>query len=408
MTTTLERKTPQIAWAAAATVLLAGVVYSFLLGLELRYYDEKDYLHLAHGLVELGRYTWDGTTPTTGRPPGYPFFLAAGVTAGAGIQALRIMNFFCFAASILLLYRLTSRLGGPLAGAIAAVLAMIYPVFFYTAGTLYPQTLASTLLLSVLVLVDRVDRPPSLLHAAAAGLAFGVLIVTVPTFVFSLLVVGVWLLFTHRKHALPACAVGLAVVLLVLGSWQLRNYRATGKFIFVSTNSGVNLLLGNSENTRSDSGVNVDLEHYSKAVRGRSEYERDRFFRDSAIRWIAEHPTAAAKLYVAKWLHYFSYRDNLATKPESGRLRELVMLLSYGPLLLFAVLRIGLRRKLPIQRDEQLLIALFFLNSFFMAVFFTRIRFRIPLDYLLIAVAAISLSFVLRQTMTRLDTSRHG
>jgi hypothetical protein len=123
---------------------------------------------------------------------------------------------------------------------------------------------------------------------------------------------------------------------------------------------------------------------------------------------VAEHPASAANLYVAKWLHYFSYRDQLATKSEASRRRELLMLVSYGLLFVLTLLRIGFWRRLPIRRDELLLIALFFLSSFFQALFFTRIRFRIPLDYLLIAVAAISLSFVLRQTMTRLDTSRHG
>lgn len=405
MRTSPERKAALIAVAAAAIALVGGVAYSFLLGPELRYYDEMDYLGLARRLVELGHYTQDGITPTASRPPGYPVFLAAGAALGAGVQALRIMNFVCLAASILLLYRLTGRIGGPRAGAIAAALALLYPVFFYAAGTLYPQTLASTLFLLALVIVDRTDHPPHVAHAAGAGLLFGVLILTVPTFVFSLVIVSLWLVLTHRSRALPACATGLAVVLLVLGSWQLRNYQKFGEFVFVSTNSGVNLLLGNSENTRSDSGVNVDIAHYREASSDLSEVERNRFFRDAALRWVAENPASAARLYVAKWLHYFSYRDELATESEATGARELLMLVTYGPLFALTLLRLGFWRRLPVRRDELLLIALFFLNSFFLALFFTRIRFRIPLDYLLIAEAGIFLSFVVRHTIERLDIS---
>ncbi len=405
MKTSPERKAALVAGAAAAIALVGGVVYSFMLGPELRYYDEMDYLGLAQRLVELGHYTQDGIAPTASRPPGYPAFLAIGIALGAGTQTLRIMNFVCLAASILLLYRLTGRIGGPLAGAIAAALALSYPLFFYAAGTLYPQTLASTLFLLALVIVDRTDHPPDLVRASGAGLVFGVLILTVPTFVFSFVIVGLWLVLTHRSRALPACATGLAVVLLVLGSWQLRNYQKFGEFVFVSTNSGVNLLLGNSEKTRSDSGVNVDISHFREASSGLSEVERNRFFRDAALHWMAENPGSAAKLYVAKWLHYFSYRDKLATESEATGTRELLMLATYGPLFALTLFRIGFRRRLPIRPEERLLIALFFLNSFFLALFFTRIRFRIPLDYLLIAVAAIFLSFVLRRARARFDIS---
>ena len=47
MRASLERRAALVAWAAAATVLVGGAVYCFVLGPELRYYDEKDYLGLA-------------------------------------------------------------------------------------------------------------------------------------------------------------------------------------------------------------------------------------------------------------------------------------------------------------------------------------------------------------------------
>jgi len=408
MLVALERRATVIAFTAAAIVLVAGAVYSFVLGPDLHYYDERDYVGFAHGIVELGHYSRDGTTPTAIRPPGYPFFLAPWVALGANPPVLRTLNFACLAASILLLYVLARRIGGALAGVLASALALFYPIFFYAAGKLYPQTLASTLLLLLLVMVVRVDRPPGIARAAVAGAVFGFLILTVPTFAFSFLIVGLWLLLTHRRRAIPACTTGLVVALLVLGSWQVRNYRTFGEFIFVSTNSGVNLLLGNSENARADSGTTADITQYRDAANALTEVERDRFFRNAALDWIADNPASAARLYGAKWLHYFSYRDQLATKSQKTTATELLMLVSYAPLFLLVLLRLAFWRRLPIGRDELLLIALFFLSSFFQAVFFTRLRFRIPMDHLLIGIAAIFVALVLRRMIGEGDISRQS
>ena len=229
-----------------------------------------------------------------------------------------------------------------------------------------------------------------------AGFLFGLLILSVPTFVFSLLVIGGWLLVSYRKHAIaPAVGMTLAAA-LVVGSWQVRNYKVFDSFVFVSTNGGLNLLLGNSENTTAGSGVTADIERYYRRSVGFDEIERDRYFRESALEWITENPIDAMALYVGKWLQYFSYSNKLATASEFSRPRELLMLFSYGPLLLCLLVRLALFRRVPIGRLEALAIALFVLNSFFMALFFTRLRFRIPVDHLLVVVAAAFLAQIAR------------
>ncbi len=394
---TLEDRAPRLAAAVAGAVFVAGTLYSLRLGSELRYYDERDYLGLARGLSEFGSLTKDGTTLTALRPPGYPGFLAFFLELGANIEFLRIVNYACFALSLLLLYILGKRIAGPLAGLLATVFAAMYPVFFYAAGTLYPQTLSATLLLSILVIVTRPDGPPSIGMAALGGLLFGMLILSVPTFVFSLILVGLWLLVVYRGQAIGPSIAAIAVVVMVLGSWQIRNYRLFDSFVFVSTNSGVNLLLGNSENATSDSGTNADITRYYEESAGFAEDERDRFFRDSALDWMEDNPGEAAKLYGEKWMHYFSYRDQLATASESSGARDLLMLVTYGPLLLCVVLRLFLIGRFPMGRTEALLIALFFLNAFFMALFFTRIRFRIPMDHVLVVLAAAFVARVLQR-----------
>src|SRR5712671_1568620 len=68
----------------------AGAIYSFSLSPEPRFRDESDYLVLSDNLLHGHGYSWDSVNLTAGRPPGYPFFLAAIRALGGGIIGFRL------------------------------------------------------------------------------------------------------------------------------------------------------------------------------------------------------------------------------------------------------------------------------------------------------------------------------
>ena len=53
----------------------------------------------------------------------------------------------------------------------------------------------------------------------------------------------------------------------VIGLWSIRNYYVFNSFVFVSTNGGFNLLLGNSKNTEPNLGVNTDISQYETGLK---------------------------------------------------------------------------------------------------------------------------------------------
>lgn len=71
------------------------------------------------------------------------------------------------------------------------------------------------------------------------------------------------------------------------------------------------------------------------------------------------------------------------------------MLVTYYPLLALMLLRLMLRRRVPVSPFEGYLLALYLLGALVQAVFFTRIRFRVPFDLLLIALDALFLSYLI-------------
>jgi hypothetical protein len=115
-----------------------------------------------------------------------------------------------------------------------------------------------------------------------------------------------------------------------------------------------------------------------------------------------DNPGRAATLYVEKVVNNFSYHDDLATSGQHSAAQDLVSGLSYYPILLLALLRIALYRRFPLRPTEKLLIGTIAVNVLLLAVFFTRLRFRVPLDALTIVLAASTVThFLLRRNEDR-------
>ena len=382
----IERRAPVAAIGIIGLILAAGFTYSLHQGQTLRYPDEEDYAAMATHLAEGRGFTLDGSHPTAFRPPAYPLFLGALRSAGAGVPLARCCQFAALALSMGMIYVLL-RPVSPLAGVLGVAGVAAYPVAFYTAGVLYPQTLATTLLLATLLLLFR-RKPLQARHFLLAGALLGILILLVPTFLFGLLVIAGWVsLREPRTGWRQALLIGIAAGATLL-PWTVRNYTVFRSVVPISTNGGWNLLLGNSENTTPNAGVNVDITRYVAETHGMNEVEADRHFTRAALRFMRQHPARAATLYAGKFLNYFNYRNRLYVQSESSRARDLAALLTYGPLLLVAFGRILFRRRIPLTPFDRFALAFYLLNAAYAAIFFTRIRFRLPFDFLLICVCA--------------------
>jgi hypothetical protein len=377
--------------ALSGLIALAGAAYSIRLGNTLRFVDERDYYAIAQNLVHGHGYSIDGVRPTAFRPPGYPLLLALFIALGANVVVLRILNFVMLAATMLLLYRFVRQRNDWIGAVAAPVMCAGYVVLFYTAGTLYPQTLAGLLLvISIAVLAS--DRPGWLASGLLLGFLFGWLALSIIHFLFSLAVVAGWMLVARTEwrtgERLGSVAIMVTVAAAIVGVWVLRNERTLGAPV-LTTNNGITLLHGNSENAGYNSGASTDISGYLPKDARLSEVELDSYYRGRAIDFVRHNRVRAIRLYALKVLNWFNYRNDLAQKSESSRTRDLVMLITYGPLLLLFITRLLLTHWMRPSRFESLLITLYVSNAFAYAVWHTRIRYRLPYDLLLIAVVAL-------------------
>ena len=389
-----ERKNSQILWISILLVVVAGTLYSFYLGNQLRFLpDESDYYVLATNLINRHIYSLDGAMPTAYRPPGYPLLITVFRFLGAQAVHLRIINYLLLALCLVVLNETLKKRSILIAASIGILLVLFYPVIFYTAGQLYPQTLATLLFLLSIYLITRTDR--TWWSILLAGFSLGLLVLTVPIFFFSIFVIGVWIWYFERLEGIKSFIISASIAFLIIGLWTFRNYSVFNTWFFVSTNSGENLLLGNSENTQPNIGQLADINEYRRESVIMSEVERDQYYRSQAIQYIRTYPDQSIRMYFSKLLNYFNYRNELVTEVEESPIRDIIMFLTYIPLLLIFIIRLIMNKFVKTSPFEWLLIILYFTSALVSAVFFTRIRFRLPFDFVLIMVVAIFLGNII-------------
>jgi 4-amino-4-deoxy-L-arabinose transferase-like glycosyltransferase len=384
----------------SSLVLVIGIAYSLHIGNQLRFVDESDYVKLATNLIERQSFTLDGVHPTAYRPVGYPAVLALFVWAGLDVVQMRIFNFVLLAGCIPLLYSIVRRIYGNLAGVIASLFVSLYPVLFYTCGVLVPQALNTFLLLLTLRLLLTEEWQTHSKYLIA-GIAWGIQILTSPSFIFVLVLFMAWPIWTLRSaRSLTLAVVFLLGTVFVILPWTARNYHVFGKFALISTNSGWNLLLGNNELTGPTTGANIVPPDYEKLQKGLDEVQRDSLYSRMALDFIMNNKMQSVKMYFLKFANYFISTDELATSSELGRFRWYVLQFTYGPLLLLLLVRLLMVRSFALQPPEMLMLAIYVGSALFFSIYFTRIRFRVPYDLLLIGLDAIFLSFLIQRKRT--------
>lgn len=399
----------RLAYLIALLVTLASLGANYMGGDRVKSFDEPDFYAIAENLAFDGRYADEDGTLTAYRAPGLVFFATPFVRMGAGLMELRMIQALLVGGGLILLFHLIRRNAGPLAGFCAVALVPLWPVVLYASTTLYPQTLAAFLLVLTVSLLDLLRRNGKLGTAALAGLSYGVLLLTIPVVLLLLPVVVLWLLIYMRRALVPA-AVVCVVAGATVGVWTLRNYTAFDAFIPVATSSGYNLMAGNAPNARFDTSLNVRFPEYVYTeLTGKSEVERNDILTTAAIAEIRKDPERVAWLYLGKFLHWFDYSNRLMSDDviEGGassvgaNLREMILLVSYGVILLPLLLRLVLLRRYPMTPVEVLGLALWITAGLAYAIFFTRVRFRLPFDWLILASNGVFLAAMLENYAAR-------
>lgn len=243
------------------------------------------YFARAVDVLEGRGYSMDGHF-TAFWPSGYPLFLSLVFAVfGASVLVAKLANVVLGVASIWLAFRLAADwLPRRAIAALVALIVAIYPNFVMYSSLVASEPLFLCCLLGALILLGKAGRSAS--WALAAGCVAAGTVWIKPLALVPLGAYAVWaLLQVPRGTRVTRASVASLGFVLVLLPWTARNWAVFGGFVFVSTNGGYNLLIGNHPGASGGWQEVRDL-----VVPGGNERETDARFRELALANIASDP----------------------------------------------------------------------------------------------------------------------
>lgn len=413
----IDGRERMLAYGIATLVVLVCWAAILTTGDRIKSFDETAFLLLAQNLVTIGEFSEVPGELTAYRAPGLVFFLTPFAALGLDIVGMRLATAVLIGLSLIAVFHFLDRKAGPLAGLFGVTMISGWPVVIYAGTTLYPQTLAAFLLVVTVILIDDMRDARAAWGAIWAGLSYGALLLTIPIVLLLWPLFALYMLTQNRRGIIQTVIFTLVSAALV-GSWTYRNYTAFDAFIPVATSSGYNLLAGNSPNARFDTSLDVRFPEYVYTeLAGANEVEANDIMTKAAIDLMVEDPARVAVLYLGKFLHWFDYSNTLLsdTDIEGGAsavpvsTRDMILLASYLVVIALPLLaRLLLLRRYPFQRIELLFLALWVCSGLAYALFFTRVRFRLPFDWLLISSNAIFLAAVVETWLRDASAGRRS
>lgn len=377
-------------------ILIGGLIYSLILGDQLRFQDEGHYLRMANNLIKHKIYSYDiyAVYPTAFHPPGYTLIIATILWFGGGILSLRMINFISLVICISLIFSILKRHDLDTGARWAPLIILCYPVLFFTASTIYPQIIATTIFVFIIYLTDKYEPKTSI--ALLKGILYGMLILISPSFTMVLPIMLIAHFVLKKRFSLIYILCFFLGIAIILTPWVIRNYLVFHRFVVLSNNGGKTFILGNCENSEPNKGEGIDLSKYDNEIKrlNLDEVDADRYYKKKAFEWIQNNPKDFMKLYLLKFFNYFNYRNELATKSEESKLRDMVMFFTYYPILILVLIRMFLIKRYPFKHMEILFLLFYITSAFANALFLPRIRYRLPYDMLLIGVAAASIHYL--------------
>jgi 4-amino-4-deoxy-L-arabinose transferase-like glycosyltransferase len=369
---------PRTLLAIFVVALLSRVAFIWFLDDGFYFPDSLSYTRAAGNLLAYGEFG-----ATYRRAPGYAVFLAAIQTVfGNSIFAVRLIESFLGAVLAVMIAILGRRLGGAAVGAVAGALWGLYPMGIFIVGLVYPTALMALLLaIGACFVLPQPRQALSSKRVFLGGLVWGVGALIVPAGLATIGLTTVWLLYWGGTKRFALAALLLLGSAVALVPWTVRNYSVHGRVV----------------------AVDARMENHLARTTGSADDEEDK------IAVIRRNPELfainAAKEFVYFWRLYPErlgmtrqgvqrryYSDPRLVRENLFTLSSLTTVVSVAttlPLFIFAA--IGTMTMLfhkERRRDLSLLWTIILSFAFGYSLFFTKLRYRVPIEPYIMILSA--------------------
>ncbi|MFN0071039.1 MAG: hypothetical protein ACKVVP_06060 [Chloroflexota bacterium] len=415
-------------------------------------FDQVSYQMLAHRVLEgdgftVPTYWWPATEagePTAHWSYLYTIYLTSVyfVVGDHPIVARILQAVLSGTLQVFLTFRIAERVFGRRQAYISAAIAASYLYFIYYSSALLTETFTILALLWIIDLAtgrilhsirpeqcagesvteDRPDRVGWLLLGLAIGTAA---LLRQVTLVFAPILVA-WLMLqwwraptragVSKRQRVRCFVQGIlimgSVVTLMIAPWSLRNYDAFGRFVLLNTSSGYVLFWANHPIHGTEfipilpSVTYMDL--IPEELRGMNEAALDSALLQRGLQFIQDDPNRYILLSLSRIKEYFKFWPSA----DSSTMSNVVRVFSFGlivPFVLAGMWRVvQYRNELSPQQSAALTLLVLFITSYstIHLLSWTLIRYRMPVDAVLIIFASVSISALISTALTRSRMAR--
>ncbi len=291
---------------------------------------------------------------------------------------------------------------------LATLLVCLHPgLFVYTTRKLHSLIVDTFWFLLFLLFTLKLQKEINVKRAVFAGMILGCAILSRPTILLFGGVALIWLLkqwkFLLRKKILFLFILLLTVTGMLI-PWVVRNFIVFGRFVPMSTSSGIHLWRGNNPDatgtlyTSSGEIIMYKDAKFLERLYALDELGQSQLFRQTALTYMREHPWRTFQLFLKKFYYFWWF------SPQSGLLYPSQWLslyrFYYAGILVLGLVGIGLGwRPLSSSRKEgvALLLLYLFSISFFQSLFFVEGRHRWAVEPVLLIFSAEGIRYVWHQ-----------
>ena len=306
-------------------------------------------------------------------------------------------------------YLIGEKLFSKQVGLVAAAITAVYIYFFYYGAALMTEPFYITAILFSLYFALRLSESGSATQDKKLGIALGIsigialLLRQVYLLFLPFLFAWIWTARIRRGRGLPIASMVITITLMALHILPVTvyNYSRFGRVVLLNTNAGYAFFWGNHPiygtkfvsilpTQTYQNLIPVEVRHFNEA-----DLDRELFRR--GIQFVMEDPKRYLLLSLSRIPPYFMFWYSA----DSSSLSNISRIASFGVMLPFMVYGLVLAVKKVIESDKHLLARLTSpqaLLMLFMVIYsaihiltWTLIRYRLPVDAVLIPFAALAL-----------------
>ncbi|MEW6402219.1 MAG: glycosyltransferase family 39 protein [Chloroflexota bacterium] len=304
-----------------------------------------------------------------------------------------------------IIYRIGEKIFNKNVGLIVAAITAIYIYFFYYGAALMTEPFYITGVLFNLFLAIQLaeskDRKQDLKLGIALGFSIGLTLLLRQVFLLFIpfLFLWIWIARFHRSRNLPAVSTALSALIIALLVLPITfyNHARFDRFVLLNTNSGYALFWANHPFYGTQFIPILPTEEYQNMIpeelRHLDEAALDQELLKRGLQFITDDPGRYVLLSFSRIPHYFM----IWYSPESGTLSNISRIASFGiflPFMLYGLVLTFKRWSHPwalLLSPEGLLILFIVVYSGIHILTWTLIRYRLPVDAVLILFAALGL-----------------